>query len=108
MPGGEIEQLIQLLAKLPGLGPRSARRAVLFLIKRRESLMLPLARALGDAAASVRSRPECGNLDIVEPCAICRDQRRDPAIICVVEDVADLWALQRPGAFSGRYHVLGG
>ena len=108
MSGAEIERLIQHFAKLPGLGPRSARRVALFLIKRRESLMLPLAQALGDAATAMRSCTNCGNIDVTEPCAICRDTRRDPAVICVVEDVADLWALERAAAFSGRYHVLGG
>ncbi|HEV2188193.1 MAG TPA: recombination mediator RecR [Stellaceae bacterium] len=104
----ELDTLIQLLAKLPGLGPRSARRAALHLIKRRESVMEPLAAALRDAAAAIRPCPVCGNLDTVEPCAICRDPRRDPNLICVVEDLADLWALERTAAFRGRYHVLGG
>lgn len=108
MSGTEIERLIQHFAKLPGLGPRSARRVVLFLIKRRESLMLPLAQSLADAAGALRRCTQCGNVDVADPCAICRDARRDPAIICVVEDVADLWALERAAAFSGRYHVLGG
>ncbi|MDA0653505.1 MAG: recombination mediator RecR [Proteobacteria bacterium] len=108
MSGAEIERLIQHFAKLPGLGPRSARRAVLFLIKRRESLMLPLAQSLSDAASAMRNCSLCGNVDVTEPCAICRDTRRDPAVLCVVEDVADLWALERASAFSGRYHVLGG
>ena len=108
MSGAEIERLIQHFAKLPGLGPRSARRAVLFLIKRRESLMLPLAQALGDAAGAMRTCSVCSNVDVTEPCAICRDTRRDPSVICVVEDVADLWALERAAAFTGRYHVLGG
>jgi len=103
-----IGRLIQLVARLPGLGPRSARRAVLFLLKRRESLMQPLAAALTDAAMSVRSCSTCGNLDAADPCAVCRDPRRDGSVICVVEDVADLWALERAAAFSGRYHVLGG
>jgi recombination protein RecR len=104
----EIEQLIQLLSKLPGLGPRSARRAVLFLMKRRESLLAPLAQALTDAATAVRACAECGNLDTDDPCAICTDPRRDGTRLCVVEEVADLWAIERSGAFSGRYHVLGG
>jgi len=97
-----------LLARLPGLRPRSARRAALHLIKRRESVMEPLAAAMRDAAAAIRPCPVCGNLDTIEPCAICRDPRRDPALICVVEDLADLWALERTAAFRGRYHVLGG
>jgi recombination protein RecR len=104
----ELDTLIQLLARLPGLGPRSARRAALFLLKRREQAMLPLAAALNAAAAAVRPCATCGNLDTADPCAICRDPGRDPAAICVVEDLADLWALERTGAFHGRYHVLGG
>ena len=108
MIGPEIEQLIQLLAKLPGLGPRSARRAALYLIKRRQALLEPLARALANAAESVRACSVCANLDTADPCAICADARRDRAIICVVEDVADLWALERAAAYRGLYHVLGG
>ena len=108
MSGTEIERLIKLLAKLPGLGPRSARRAALYMIKRRESVLLPLARALADAAEKVRTCSACGNLDTVDPCAICTDARRDATVICVVEDVADLWALERAAIFKGRYHVLGG
>ncbi|MBV9858931.1 MAG: recombination protein RecR [Alphaproteobacteria bacterium] len=104
----ELDTLIQLLAKLPGLGPRSARRAALHLIKRRESLMQPLATALHQAAAAVGPCPVCGNLDTSEPCAICRDPERDTGTICVVEDLADLWALERTGAYRGQYHVLGG
>ena len=104
----ELDTLIQLLARLPGLGPRSARRAALFLIKRREQVMQPLAAALGAAAAAIRPCTACGNLDTADPCAICRDPERDPNAICVVEDLADLWALERTGAFRGRYHVLGG
>jgi recombination protein RecR len=104
----ELDTLIQLLARLPGLGPRSARRAALFLIKRREQVMEPLAAALGAAAAAVRTCATCGNLDTADPCAICRDPTRDGHTICVVEDLADLWALERTGAFRGRYHVLGG
>ena len=107
-PMSELDTLIQLLAKLPGLGPRSARRAALFLVKRREQIMQPLAAAMEAAAAAVRPCSLCGNLDTSDPCAICRDPRRDPAAICVVEDLADLWALERTGAFRGRYHVLGG
>ncbi|MGA8760793.1 MAG: recombination mediator RecR [Stellaceae bacterium] len=104
----ELDTLIRLLAKLPGLGPRSARRAALHLIKRREGLMTPLATALTRAADAIRTCPVCGNLDTIEPCAICRDPERDVTAICVVEDLADLWALERTGAFRGRYHVLGG
>src|SRR5215813_5982916 len=97
----ELDTLIQLLAKLPGLGPRSARRAALHLIKRRESLLEPLARVLAKAAEAIRPCPICGNFDTVEPCAICRDPGRDSTIICVVEDLADLWALERTAAFRG-------
>ena len=104
----ELDTLIQLLAKLPGLGPRSARRAALHLIKRRETLLEPLAAALATAAEAIRPCPICGNLDTVEPCAICRDPERDATAICVVEDLADLWAIERTGAFRGGYHVLGG
>ncbi|HTT81590.1 MAG TPA: recombination mediator RecR [Stellaceae bacterium] len=104
----ELETLIQLLARLPGLGPRSARRAALYLLKRREQTMLPLAAALNAAAEAVRPCSACGNLDTADPCAICRDPERDPTAVCVVEDLADLWALERTGAFRGRYHVLGG
>ena len=106
--GPEIERLIQLLAKLPGLGPRSARRAALALLKRREALLEPLALAMRDAASAIRSCEMCGNLDTASPCSLCRDPRRDSHVLCVVEDVADLWALERAGVFRGRYHVLGG
>ena len=104
----ELETLIQLLARLPGLGPRSARRAALYMLKRREQVMEPLARALSAAAVAVRPCSVCGNLDTIDPCAICRDNRRDGSTICVVEDLADLWALERTTVFRGRYHVLGG
>ena len=104
----ELDRLIQLLSKLPGLGPRSARRAALFLLKRRESLMEPLAAALTETAAKVKPCSRCGNLDTAAPCALCRDPRRDPGLICVVEDVADLWAIERSAAYNGLYHVLGG
>src|ERR1700751_3349425 len=104
----ELDTMIRLLAKWPGLGPRSARRAALYLVKRRESLLEPLAAALANAAEAIRPCSICGNLDTVEPCAICRDPERDATAICVVEDLADLWALERTGAFRGRYHVLGG
>jgi recombination protein RecR len=106
--GPEIEKLVQLLAKLPGLGPRSARRVALQLLKKREALLAPLASAMQDAAAAIRDCEICGNLDTTSPCAICRDERRDSHILCIVEDVADLWALERAGVFRGRYHVLGG
>lgn len=104
----EIDQLIQLLSKLPGLGPRSARRAVLHLIRKRESLMTPLSRALKDVADNTLICHVCGNLDTRNPCAVCEDHRRDRSIICVVEDVADLWALDRSGHYKGLYHILGG
>ena len=106
--GPEIERLIGLLAKLPGLGPRSARRAALTLLKRREQLLSPLAEALADAAAKVKTCQVCGALDTRDPCAICADATRDGALICVVEEVGALWAMERAGAFRGRYHVLGG
>jgi recombination protein RecR len=104
----DIDRLVQLLAKLPGLGPRSARRAALFLFKRRETLMEPLASARAEAAQRVRTCSTCGNLDTADPCSICRDPRRDAGLVCVVEDVADLWAIERSSAYRGRYHVLGG
>lgn len=108
MVGPEIERLIQLLSRLPGLGPRSARRAALALVGKREALMLPLAEALAEAAATVKTCSVCGNYDSVDPCSICADPRRDDAALCVVHDVASLWAMERTGAFRGRYHVLGG
>jgi len=104
----DIEKLIQLLARLPGLGPRSARRAALHLVKRREALMQPLAAAMAAAAERIRRCSACGNIDTTDPCAICADGRRDPSVICVVEDVSDLWAIERTASFGGRYHVLGG
>ncbi|HEX4533846.1 MAG TPA: recombination mediator RecR [Rhizomicrobium sp.] len=106
--GPEIERLIQLLSKLPGLGPRSARRAALVLLKKREALLEPLGTAMRDAAAAIKTCETCGNLDTQSPCSVCRDHRRDSHVLCVVEDVADLWALERAGVFRGRYHVLGG
>ena len=106
--GPEIERLIGLLAKLPGLGPRSARRAALALLKRRDQLLNPLADALAEAAQRVKTCRVCGSLDTQDPCAICADPQRDPALICVVEEVGALWAMERAGAFRGRYHVLGG
>ncbi len=108
MAGIEIEALIRQLSKLPGLGPRSARRIALALIKRRETLLDPLVQTLGAAADAVKICSTCGNYDSQDPCSICADARRDASIICVVEDVADLWALERTGAFKGRYHVTGG
>lgn len=106
--GPEIERLIQLLARLPGLGPRSARRAALHLIKNREKLLLPLATAIAEARDKVVICSTCGNADTSDPCAICADPRRDRATICVIEEVGDLWALERAGAWPGVYHVLGG
>ncbi len=106
--GPEIERLIGLLAKLPGLGPRSARRATLTLLKKRDQLLFPLSEALAEAAARVRTCEVCGALDTTDPCAICADASRDPTLLCVVEEVGALWAMERAGAFRGRYHVLGG
>ncbi len=108
MVSEDIERLITLLAKLPGLGPRSARRAVLVMLKRKETLMQPLAKAMTQAADAIKTCAVCGNLDTRDPCKLCNDPRRDPTILCVVEDVADLWALERTSAFKGQYHVLGG
>ena len=106
--GPEIERLIALLAKLPGLGPRSARRAALALLKRRDQLMEPLAAALAEAARAVRPCSSCGAWDTTDPCAVCADPGRDGSLICVVDEVGALWALERGGAYRGRYHVLGG
>ena len=104
----EIERVIQLLSRLPGLGPRSARRAALHMINRRESLMQPLAQALNDASEAIKICGTCGNLDTMDPCGVCSDPNRDETLLCVVEQVADLWALERTASFKGRYHVLGG
>ena len=106
--GPEIERLIALLAKLPGLGPRSARRAALTLLKRRDQLLSPLRQALADAADKVRACPICGALDSTDPCVVCADPQRDPSLVCVVEEVGALWAMERAAAWRGRYHVLGG
>ena len=106
--GPEIERLIQLLSRLPGLGPRSARKAVLSLLKRRTDLLVPLSEALALAVEKISQCPQCGNLDTVSPCSLCQDTRRDPSLIIVVEEVGDLWALERAGVVSARYHVLGG
>lgn len=108
MIGPEIERLIQLLGRLPGLGPRSARRVALHLLKKRETLMQPLSTALADAARAIKPCSACGNLDTIDPCSICSDPKRDQGLICVVEDVGDLWAMERGKIFPGRYHVLGG
>jgi recombination protein RecR len=106
--GPEIERLIQLLAKLPGLGPRSARRAALHLVKKKDELLAPLAKAMDVALDAVKVCSTCGNIDTSDPCTICTDPRRDQSALIVVEDVADLWALERAGAMNARYHVLGG
>jgi recombination protein RecR len=108
LSGPEIERLVQLLARLPGLGPRSARRAALFLLKKKEALLFPLTAALDEAGRTIQTCRACGNLDSSETCSVCTDPKRDAGLICVVEDVADLWALERAGVFRGRYHVLGG
>ena len=104
----EIDDLISLLAKLPGLGPRSARRAALQLIKKKETLLLPLAEAMASAAEHVTTCSTCGNVDTVDPCAVCTSNKRDRSTLCVVEEVGDLWALERSGVMGGLYHVLGG
>lgn len=106
--GPEIERMIQLLSRLPGLGPRSARKAALSLLKRREDLLMPLADALSTAVDRITHCPECGNVDTVSPCSLCRDERRDRSVVVVVEEVGDLWALERAAAINGVYHVLGG
>lgn len=106
--GAEIDQLIKLLARLPGLGPRSARRAALHLLKKPDKLLAPLAAAMSEAAEKIVPCNQCGNIDTVDPCAICSDPRRDASVICVVEEVGDLWALERAKAINAHYHVLGG
>lgn len=108
MTGREIENLIKLLSRLPGLGPRSARRAVLQMLKKPETLMLPLARALEETANAMQTCHQCGNIDVTDPCHICTDTTRQQDLICVVEEVQDLWALERGAAYKGLYHVLGG
>lgn len=108
MNDGPLDHLIRLLSGLPGLGNRSARRIALHLLSKRGSLMMPLANALQDAAENVKSCGVCGNLDMVDPCGICRDIKRQDALICIVSQVSDVWAIERTGAFKGRYHVLGG
>ena len=108
MAASELDRAMQYLAKLPGLGPRSARRAILHLMKRRDSLMIPLADALRVAAERIKPCAVCGNLDTTDPCGICADDRRDGSSLCVIQDVADIWALERASGFKGRYHVLGG
>lgn len=106
--GPEIQRLIELMARLPGYGPRSARRAVLFLLKRTDTLLSPMAQAMAEAAEQITACKICGNYDTLQPCAVCQAPGRDDSVICVVEDVPDLWALERAGIFRGRYHVLGG
>lgn len=106
--GPEIIRLIDMLSKLPGLGPRSARRATLHLLKKKDQLLTPLAAALADAAAKVQICSTCGNFDTVNPCAVCAAPGRDSSVICAVEEVGDLWAMERAGVFRGRYHVVGG
>lgn len=106
--GPEIMRMIDMIARLPGLGPRSARRVALFLLKRKDQLLLPLAEALGQAAQTIEQCATCGNFDTAQPCTLCTATGRDEGLLCVVEDVPDLWALERGGAFRGRYHVLGG
>ncbi|MET0546922.1 MAG: recombination mediator RecR [Caulobacterales bacterium] len=108
LQGPEITRLIELLSKLPGMGPRSARRAALHLLKKREQLMRPLGAAISDAAEKVRDCSTCGAPDTMNPCGLCQDPNRDSSILCVVEDASDLWAMERTGAFKGRYHILGG
>ena len=108
MTDNPLESLIKRLSRLPGLGPRSARRAALHLLKNKETTMLPLAEELDHVARTIKTCVECGNLDLTDKCRICYDSRRDATHICVVEDVADLWAMERAGIFSGVYHVLGG
>ena len=108
MSSPELESLISALSAMPGLGPRSARRAVLHLLRKRETKLVPLLRALERVAETLSTCPTCGNIDTRSPCLICADHRRDPRTLCVVEDVADLWALERAHLFHGRYHVLGG
>ncbi|GAA6212740.1 MAG: recombination mediator RecR [Rhodomicrobiaceae bacterium] len=106
--GPEIAELIQLIGKLPGLGPRSARRAALHLLQKKDQLMRPLAKAMTEAAEKIVECSNCGNIDTISPCAICQDERRDKSMICLVETVGDLWALERAEVIKGQYHVLGG
>lgn len=106
--GPEILKMIELIGKLPGLGPRSARRVALHLLKRQDQLLMPLADALAEAASKIESCKTCGNFDTLQPCAVCRAPGRDESLLCIVADVPDLWALERASAFGGRYHVLGG
>lgn len=106
--GPEITRLIEMMSKLPGMGPRSARRAALHLLKKPEQLLAPLARVMADAAQKITSCDNCGNFDTTNPCSVCQLTGRDDSVICVLADVGDLWAMERSGVFCGRYHVLGG
>lgn len=108
MSGTDIEKLVKQIAKLPALGSRSARRIVLFLLKKKETTLLPLISAMQDVADNIKKCPVCGNFDTEEPCSVCRDSSRDVQTLCVVQDVADLWAMERVGLYRGQYHVLGG
>ena len=108
MQGNDIEQLVKLIAKLPALGARSARRIALHLLKKKEATLLPLISALQNVADNIKKGPICGNFDTDEPCAVCADTARDTEVVCVVQDVADLWAMERVGVYRGQYHVLGG
>ena len=108
MAHSDIDELIRLFSRLPGLGPRSARRVVLQLIRQKETLMAPLGAVIDRAMTSIRTCGVCGNLDTHDPCSICADTRRDPSVICVVEELADLWAIERCNLYKGQYHVLGG
>ncbi len=108
MAHSDIDELIRLFGKLPGLGPRSARRVVLHIIRQKEKLMAPLASTLERSLTSIRTCSVCGNLDSHDPCGICADARRDPSVICIVEELADLWAIERCNLYKGQYHVLGG
>lgn len=108
MQGDSIEKLIKIIAKLPALGARSSRRIVLHLLKKKETTLIPLITALQDVAENIKTCPICGNFDTTEPCAVCSDKTRDAEILCVVQDVADLWAMERIGHYHGQYHVLGG
>ena len=106
--GPELQRVIDLIGKLPGLGPRSARRVALYLLKRRDALLIPLAEALSDAAGKITRCSVCGTYDTVDPCTVCSTPGRDQSVICVVQDVPDLWALERAGSYRGQYHILGG
>ncbi len=108
MIGNEVEHLVKILSRLPGLGPRSARRAILHMLNNRETLMKPLASAINTVSEIISECPECHNLDTISPCSICASNGRDSSLICVVEDVSDLWSIEKTGAFKGLYHVLGG